>query len=157
MNPTAQQVWEATTNDPKFAEEMPAGSAQREAIKPFIEGSVTALDGQLEESVTLQTIADAKVKFLRYCVENNFGKVMDDVLGMGADMINGMLEQLIDMVEPMLADTTEFLEENGVTEEEVMVSAQIGMNDDNQKKWRAGTLTIGELLLTQPSVILQNS
>ena len=117
MKPTAEQVWEATIADPKFAAQMPEDSPQRDAIRPFIEGSVAALGDQLENTVTLQAIADAKVKFLRYCVENNLGKVVGDVVGMNAEMLNGMFEQLIHMLEPMLENITAFLEENGVTEE----------------------------------------
>jgi hypothetical protein len=157
MKLTAQQVWEAIIADPKFTSQMPEGSPQRDAIRPFIEGSVATLEDQLENTVTLQAIADAKLKFLRYCVKNNLGKVMGDVMGMGAEMLNGLLEQLIEMLEPMLENTTAFLEENGVTEEQVMTSPQVGMSANNQRKWREGTLTIGELLLTQPSVILQNN
>lgn len=156
MKPTAEQVWAATTADPKFAAEMPEGSPQRDAIRPFIEGSVKVLDDQLEDTVTLQAIATAKMEFLRYCVENNFGKVMGDVMGMGGETITRLFKQLVDMLQPLSENMTAFLEENGVTEEQVMVSSQIGMSAENQQKWRDGTLTIGELLLTQPSVILQN-
>ncbi|MBY0538069.1 hypothetical protein K2P47_01575 [Patescibacteria group bacterium] len=154
MKLTASQVWEVALADPKFAAKIPEGSPQRDVIRPFVEGSVEVLADQLETVVSLQTIADAKMKFLRYCVDNGLGKAMGDATGMGGTMLDGMLEQLIEMLEPIVADSITFLEENGVTEEQVMLSSQMGLNPDNQEKWRAGTLTIGELLLTQPSDIL---
>lgn len=156
MRPTAQQVWEATIIDPKFISQVPEGSPQRDAIRPFIEGSVEALGDQLENTVTLQTICNAKVRFLRYCVENNIGKLMSEITGMESEVINGMFDKLIDMFESMLKDVNAFLEEHGVTEEQIMTSPEVGMSADNQHKWREGTLTIGELLVTQPSIILTN-
>jgi len=157
MKLTASQVWEAALADPKFAAQVPEGSPQQDAIRPFVEGSVEAMADQLDTVVNLQAIANAKMTFLRYCVDNGLGKVMGDAIGMGGAMLDGMFKQIIEMLEPIVANVTSFLEENGVTEEQVMVGSQVGMNAENQQKWRAGTLTIGELLMTQPSVILMNN
>jgi hypothetical protein len=156
MKPVPQQVWDATIANPKFAVEMPEGSSRRTAIRPFIEGSVGALDDMLGNTVTLQSIADAKVKFIHYCIDNNLGHVMGEELGVGGDFVNGMLQSLIEAFEPVVKNMAAFLEENGVTEEDLMTSPKIGMNEANQQKWRDGTLTIGELLATQLGVILEN-
>jgi len=156
MRPTAQQVWEATIQDSKFAEQAPEGSPVREALRPFVEASVEVLDELLETTVSLQVIADAKMRFLRHCVEYDIGKIMGDVMGFGGDMFTSLFEQIIDMLEPLVKDIAAFFEEHGVTEEQVMLSDKVGLNAENQAKWRTGTLTLGELLLTQPGVILQN-
>ncbi len=157
MRPTAAQVWDAIQTDPGFAAEAPADSPQREIIRPFIEGSVTALDSQLDTVVTLQTLADAKVAFLRYCLEHNLGRAMSNALGVSEGMLTMMLQRLVDMFAQITSDMDAFLKENGITEDEVMAGPQIGLNATCKQKWQDGTLTIGELLLLQPAIILQNS
>lgn len=154
MKPTASQVWEAAVADPKFAALAPEGSPERDVIRPFVEGSVEVLADQLETVVSLHAIAKAKITYLRYCIDNGLIKAMGDATGMGGEMFDGMFEGLIEMLVPVVANTALFLEENGVTEEQVMLSPLMGLNADNKEKWRAGTLTIGELLMTQPSDIL---
>ncbi len=156
MRPTAAQVWETITADSQFIAQAPEGSAVRIATRPFIEGSVEALGDPLENFVTPKVIFEAKVTFFRYCLENNFGKVVGDAVGMDADLATGMLVGLIEMLEPVIQNFLKFLEENGVTEEQIMIDPQIGLNTANQQKWRDGTLTLGELLLTQPAIILLN-
>jgi hypothetical protein len=37
-----------------------------------------------------------------------------------------------------------------------LVGSKIGVNSENIRKWRVNELTIGELLVTQPSVILHS-
>ncbi len=156
MKPTAEAVWAAMLLDAKFAAEAPEGSPQREAMRPFIEGSVAALDELLDETLTLDSFGRAKVTFLRYCIDNNFAKVVGDVIGMDDHVSASMFEVLIETLEYILKDTRTFLADNGVTEEQVMQSQEVGLNHANQEKWRAGTLTIGELLQSQPGVILQS-
>lgn len=154
---TGNDVWNATIADPAFADEMPVGSPIRDAIRPFIEGSVVALDVHLGDNVSLQVITTCKMKFLRYCLENNFGAVIGEVMEMEADIFTGLFEQLLDMLESMTKDVSTFLSENGVTEEQVMRSSQVGLNPTMLAQWEAGTLTVTDILRFQPSVILKNS
>lgn len=146
IKPTGREVWEAVLTDPKFTTQMPEGSPQREAVRPFIEASVQVLGEQLKKIVTFQDLAGAKATFLRYCVENNYGEVMGAV---GRGVPKGFFEQLIDIYESIHEDVTPYRESYGT------LIAQ--MNPTNQQKWRTRTLTIGELLLTQPLVILADS
>lgn len=152
---TGNDVWEAILTDPQFIPQIPEGnSPQRAAIRPYIEGSVRALGDQLDTIVTLQSYAKARASYLRFCVENDYGEVMR---GVGWTVPKGMFKYLSEMYESIAEDTTEFLEDNCMTEEEVMLSQIIELNPDNQLKYREGTLTIGELLLTQPTVIIRDS
>jgi hypothetical protein len=156
MNVTEHQVWKAAIKDPNFAEGIPLGSRQREVMKPFIRKSAFVLDDQLGKRVTLQTITDAKRLFYVYCLENNLGAAMDDGLEIRAGTVNELLEHEIYTLVLALKDMVDFPEKYSAIEAEKMLSDKVGMNEDNQKKWHDGTLTIGWLLQTQPSVVLRN-
>ncbi len=156
MKPTAQQVWEAIIADQAFNAEMPEGSPQREAMRPFIEGSLEALSDQLDTAVSLESLLRAKLKYFQYCIDNNIGNVFADKVGMDASMVNDTFTGMVEVLEPMVADLLMFLEEHELTEEQLMLSPQVGLHKENVQRWRDGTLTIGILLATQPEVLLLN-
>lgn len=81
---------------------------------------------------------------------HNFGGLMDE------SVISDMFSKLLDMIEPIARDCATFLEEQGVTEEQLMLSPQAGLSDENQALWKEGALTIGDILGTQPEIILRN-
>lgn len=156
MKPTPIQVWEATIADQNFVAKMPEGSRQREAIRPFIEGAVEALADQLENYVTIQTLVEAKFAYLRWCIENGLGRVMAEATGTNPRLIEPVLGKMFKMLEEMCNNLPALLERHSITEEQLMRDPKLGMNADNIEKWRSGVLTIGELLVTQPAIILSN-
>ncbi len=156
MKPSAAAVWEAFCLDSEFARSTPADNPHFEAMRPFIEGSVTALDGYFDTFVSVASICVAKQKFLRHCMALNIGGVMAELMGTDEGLINEMLTDLADQLDEMVEDIPGYLHQHGLTEEQVMLGPQIGLNGVNLQKWRAGTLTIGKLLVSQPAVLLEN-
>jgi len=154
---TGTQVWDASIADPSFSAQMPEGSPLREALKPFVEAAPTALAEFLDRPITLQVLVDTKIAFLRYCLGNGFVEKMDEAVGMGGDLIKSMFEGLIEMLADTLKDVPAFLKAQGVTEEQVMLSSKVGLSVDNQAQYKAGKLTVADVLRTQPAVILKNS
>lgn len=153
---TGAQVWEASLADPSFVEQMPEGSPVREAIRPFIEAAPKALAEFLDKTVTLKVLADAKIAFLRYCLGTGFTEKLGEAVGFGGGVIKSLLEGFIEMLDGIQKNVPAFLEEHGVTEEQVMLSSQVGLNADNQARYKIGNLTVADVLRTQPAVILKN-
>lgn len=156
-SPTGSQVWDAAVADPSCSSQMPEGSALREAIRPFFESAPTVLAEFLDRPLTLQVLADAKIAFLRYCLGNGFVEKVGGAVGMSGHLVKLMFKGLIEMWENILKDVPAFLEAQGIMEEQVMLSPKVGLNADNQKQYKAGTLTVADVLRTQPAVILKNS
>ena len=161
---TAEAVWTTMSEDAEFQQQP---EAVREATRPYVEALPTILAGVLDAPATLNTTMNAKVTFLRYCVENGFIKASVDAMPEEAlgffdrdelpEMLEGALSQAIDMLEKLTGNVTAFLEKNGVTEEQVMLSSNVGFNDEARKLYQAGELTIGKLLTIQPMIIVKNT
>ena len=154
---TSAQVWSASLADPKFASEMPEGSPTRVIIQPFIEAAPTALAEFLDRPLTLKVFIDAKVAFLRYCLDNGFAEKMSDAVGFGGELVESALEAVIEMLAEVFKNVPAFLDERGITEEQVLLSPEVGLNDENKALYKSGTLTVADVLRTQPAVILKNS
>ena len=154
---TGAQVWDASLADPSFSSQMPEGSPVREAIKPFIEAAPKALEELLDQPLTLQVLGDAKIAFLRYCLGNGFVEKVGGAAGAGGSLVKAMLEGVVETLAAMRMDLPAFLKEHGVKEEEVMLSSEVGLNGANQDDYKAGKLTVADVLRTQPGVILKNS
>lgn len=150
---TGQEVWEAVLVDQKFAA---YPQEIQNVLRPFITASPEALASYLDKPVTLQGLAEAKIAFLRYCINDGLGEKMAQMVGMDPDTVTDLLRSVMEMLEPFVSDLAQTLEEHGVTEEQVMLDGAIGLNDANRKKYTEGTLTIEEILRTQPAVILKN-
>lgn len=152
---TGQEVWEATLNDASFAKQMPEGPL-RDAIRPFVEKSPEILAAYLEKKVTLESFVQAKAAFIEYCLENGFADIMASAAGMDSGFIKDLLGYAHKMFSELLKDVVKFLEEHGITEDQVILSAKAGLNETNRELYKKEQLTIHELLRTQPGVILRN-
>ena len=74
------------------------------------------------------------------------------------DVFEGMFEQLVEMLGELTGDgLVAMLEELGVTEDDVMLGSQVGLNEDATEQYQAGKLTVRALLEMQPMAILKNS
>ncbi len=161
---TPEAVWQAQLRDPDFADMPPA---MLEVLRPFVEALPVVLADKLDEQCTFSTVMDAKVVFLRYCIENNFARkaadaTPEEMLGMfdAADMYQMLLSQLEEVLETLtevVGNVGEFLEARGVTEEEVMLSEQAGLNKEARELYQSGQLTMGQVLMTQPSLVTKNT
>lgn len=129
----------------------------RDAVKPFIEAAPKALADFLNKTVTLRVLADTKIAFVRYCLDNGFVEKMDGVTTLGGELIKSLFEGVIEMLGNVMKDVPAFLQAHGVTEDQVMLGPKVGLNAGNQAKYKAGKLTVAELLRTQPAVILRNN
>ena len=159
-------IWQKCQEDPELGE---APETMKEVLGEYINRSPVILKDYLFELVSLESIMGAKLAFLRYCQENNFvqravAALPEEMLGWMSreDMVESMAStfgKLIDLAESISHDVIGFLKENEVTEEVILTSpgSNLRLNEKLQESYRAGTLTIRDLLLEQPTIILKSS
>lgn len=162
MIPTKELVWQLSCGHSEFLRQMPEGSPYREALRPFLEASVDVLEDMFNMPACVQTVAEAKLRYMRHCIDNGYTKVVVKILSSiigSADesRVTDMYARVIGELKLVVYDAKASLNERGVTEETIMTSAWIGLNAENQEAWRNGTLTIGDILASQPEVILHNN
>lgn len=155
---TGEQVWDVVSKDPDFLD-VASTKAQHEAIKPFFMAAPEVLAHVIDKPVTLESLNRAKLDFLRYASQNGFFRAVtkgtpDETM---IDMFEPVIAGLISMMTAIAEDVPAFLKENDLTEEEVILGPAVGLNRANIERYRVGTLTIGQVLLSQPMIIFKNN
>ena len=156
---TPEAVWEAHLRDPEISALSPE---MLEVLREYVWQLPSLLLWDLDKPATVATVLEAKLKFLKHCLENGFVKkavaveragVFDEVL---AEMMEGVFADLLFQFESSLDNLDEILKQNGMTDEELMLRDHMGLKEEAKSLYRSGELTIGRLLLVQPSVISKN-
>jgi hypothetical protein len=162
MSVTGDQVLEAFTADPRVSG---PEDPQLVMMEPFIKALPEILADSLDKPVTLEVLFDAKLRFMQYCLDNGIGErirttmkdvLADEELADTADMMTGVLGDLIEQMKEMAPQLNEMLADQGVTEEQVFASSQVGLNENMLSLHKAGTLTLDTLLANQPGVVIVN-
>lgn len=161
------KVWIALMAQEEFTSQTP--EAVMEAMRPYVEAMPEVLGQELlEKKVGLGSLFEAKVAFIRYCLENAYLEKTteaiheDEFFFMGGPenavaMMRASLEQLLPLFSEIAADVATFLESRGITEQQALSNPQFGFNAENLVAMQKGKLTIGGLLLSQPLVIIKNT
>lgn len=159
-------VWKALSEDPLFLAEIP--EELWPALKPYIEALPEILADLLDEPVTLMTLLKAKAAFVRYCLESDYACEMaaaipEDQLffvGISNEEVIARMDALtrgaLQFLETIVEDVPGFLQVFDVTEEQAILAFKPVLSPENLKKYRAGKLTIGDILLSQPMLIIKN-
>ena len=165
MDDLNAQIWAKLQEDAEF---MSQPEAVVIASRPFIENLPELLNDLLDMPASLATFMEAKLRWVKYCLtsgyvraaveaypESELGDTMREEL---LDVFEGMFEQLVEMLGELTGDgLVAMLEELGVTEDDVMLGSQVGLNEDATEQYQAGKLTVRALLEMQPMAILKNS
>ncbi len=162
---TGKQVLSALMNEPEYSTQPASVLA---VTDPFMLAIPDVLKDHLDKIVTLATLMDAKITFLRYCVANEYVKKVvaampEDSFGWldakeAAEMMQGMMAQVVELLAEVVKDAPAFLESQGITEEQMMAHPKGGALRPNVfKLYKAGTLTIADVLKMQPMVIVKNT
>ncbi len=164
MKITAEQVWEATQKDLAFMSKIQFES-QMELIKSFIENHlIDALAEHLDNKVTVETWCRASMAYTKAALEHSL--ISDSLRAIPEEarsLLPLPLEEAISSLEELLQEALdnedEFITEmlasissGEMKEEQSFLSA--GVSFKNLLKIKEGNLTIGELLLSQPSTII---
>lgn len=159
-----QKVWDGLMQDPAFSAGMPEQA--RPAFRELVDELPDVLAGQLDRNVTLPFMMEAKLAVTEHCltsgfVEKMFRMIPEDILPFPVDQMIAMTTEGLKMFRmplmEMIHNTQDFLESYGVTERQLLANARGGrFNAATLQAYDAGTLTIRDLLETQPAALLLN-
>lgn len=157
---TGQEVWEALLNDPNLADQ----ESFLPVLQQIVEAVPLILTEELPLLVTFETLLQCRVKFIQYLLDHDFVAKAINLLPESdfdlmdredvAVMMQSGFETIVQLAGPILANVGEFLADQGMTDAEIVLSSTTGLNIPMRNSYRAGTLTIEELMRRQPGVIL---
>ncbi len=174
---TAEEILASLALD---AEWMKTPSDIQKVLQPFIGQLPKLLADLLPKTVNLKQVLDAKIIFIRYCLENgliaalapnvrknlkltvtldgetsaNLTDIMGDIFDM-SDMILDALTTALEQVTELSANLDSTLKDYGLTEREVLV--KMGLSGTTLEKYDRESLTFADLLRTQPIVIVKEN
>jgi len=143
-------------------------------IQPLLEELiVSSLDifaDLWHKRLTLKTLLQAKKALGYFCRREEVDYIRRAVDAMPEDEVTllGGREAAIMALElgllgfllkwsSILADVPAFIRDSGLTEEALILRFGPPLSPENLAKYRAGRLTVGELFMTQPMVIIRNT
>jgi hypothetical protein len=158
------KVRKALLADPAFNAGTPEQA--RSCYLELVDALPEVLKDHLAKNVTLTALIEAKLAMVEHMLESGFiGKMFAAV---PADILPCTPAEMTEMVvdglkhlrmpfKEVIDDAQAFLAENGVTERQVLASAQGGgCNAKTLAAYDKGKLTIRSLLETQPAVLFIN-
>jgi len=149
-----EAIWNSLIVDPIFQK---GGLEEfQPKFRPFVDVLPEVLGVELLASkVSVKTLMKAKMLFIQYCVDNGFAKLVAESLGSSEEMFEDIFQSLLQQLKPLVEKTDELLKEYGVTEEQIFADPRYGIRPEVLEQINQG-MTIGDLLITQPSVIVVN-
>lgn len=159
-------TWQRMLEDVEFSQQTPEG-APREVWQEIVRQLAEVIGDQMEAPLSVASFMETKLRVARHFVATSFPERLiraypDDhpiFMMMGRETIievtGGLYAQLVEMAEMILGDVPAFLSEQGVSEE-IFLGHPKGakLEGEAMRAWRAGTLTVGGLLMMQPKAIL---
>ncbi len=159
---SGKAVWQALISDPSV-EDLPA----IHVLKPYVEAMPEVLKTILDNKVTLATITQARILYIKYLSSEKLatkqvmqippaflGKRDPAKLAEEAEKAVIQIYLLLEQLEPELP---KFLAARGMSEADYFSdSTGLQMRSDLYQSYLAGSLTIGDLLLQQPFLIINN-
>ncbi len=154
-----ERIWDTLQDDESFRAAIPVGEAHN-IFEEFVCTVPKLLEGQLDERLSFASFARAKSTVLTACADRAFlerlyGAYPKSSLVFTPDdmalLSKANLESFVRLLEQLSTKLYGWLQANKATEEEALVHFRwIHLSDYARDRFRAGTLTVGELLELQP-------
>jgi hypothetical protein len=155
-----KMMWDALPVDPKFALMLPSAKAQA-VFRKYVEEVPQILADLLDQPVTVENLIKSRLAFVRYGNEHGLINEMvaasrvSDHAKLAAKW-QGETDRLIESFTDMLTNLSVFMGKYGVTDEKVFDDMNQTFPEELRQRIRSG-MTIGDLLLEKPSIILLNA
>lgn len=147
--PTAEEILTALADDPRFS----ADSESFDLLKDYIVLLPEVIgDERLAQLVTLDELCNVYMQFLDRILAEGFGTNFDD-LGLVRELYGSLARGL----EGIVGNTEQVLTQTGQTEDEAILSEQVGLYEPAKEVYRNGQLTFSELVRLQPGVFVPQS
>jgi hypothetical protein len=159
-----EKVWKKLASDADFRQGLPLSA--RKVFREVIDAMPRVLRQRLSSKVTLSNLGKARLDVLEHMLGSDFMKNLAvELAKIVPEAAAVTLEELTDGMKAafaqgrlplmeMIHNTAEFLEINGLTEREAFSQARGGLNAANMRAYDAGTLTIADLLESQPVLVV---
>lgn len=159
---TGDAVWDSLMADMDFLNNPPA---VRVAQESFVRKLPVIAAAYLQEAVSLESLARTKAAYLQYCFEGGYIQILASaILAAGCqtmeydrlvEFYSEKMSTFISGVDSLISETGEVLAETQISEK-YFVMAIFQLNETAAKRYCADTLTIGELMLLDPLVLVRN-
>jgi hypothetical protein len=140
---------------------------QEEVFKDLCENhTLRILSSFLESAATIENICAAKIKFIRACLEEGWVNRIFNTnpkcgeMGMGfvtpeedPEVFSQTVTRLISAMEEITSAYIKIGNEEAI--DKTWVLKRLGVSEQNAERIISGELSIGEILMSQPIVILQ--
>ncbi|MBI5044347.1 MAG: hypothetical protein HZC02_00245 [Candidatus Levybacteria bacterium] len=152
----------------KKISEDPVFLRQSKAIQgvalPYFEQLAEVLADLMDKPVNLVNLLQAKVRCLDFLLDGDYVKDVVDAQPSGIirsdlliSFVKDMRDSLKEMVDKIIADTQGFLDDLGVTEQEILLAPGAKLNGESKRRYLSGNFTIGDLVMSQPMAIIDNT
>lgn len=158
------KVWTSLQEDSRFLE-MPAYF--RLGFRPFALEAVGILEEVLYQKTTLESVYNAKIYLAEYWMKSGMidsieadAPAIDVMFGMvGGETlhktINRYFKEVLDLKGNMGEWSAGFLKSKRISEEQALI--MLGLNGKALKRYRESKLTLGELMMSCPGVVINIS
>ena len=156
-----KKLWQAIVDEGKMAQQL-ATDELREIHREFMTEKLPAvLDDLADLPATGDNVIRAMIAYAQHILDDGLSRRIADaateemLMFFSADGLCEIaveaMETAVEQLGQLVEDYDGFLAAQGVTDEQMLM--HFGMRADNARKAQTGELTIGGLLLAQPSVI----
>lgn len=155
-----EQVWEAYQQALRHDR---ARDLERKIMQPLVMAAPEVLADFLPQPLTMKTYLGARLAFMDYCIGMDiFEQIVEaaeELTGRHQEEFAERVERVFDRkqleLQAILNDIPGYLARRGMSEHDYMFDENIDLSTENLPKYFEGTLTVRELLLTQPGIILK--
>ncbi len=159
---SGSKLWQAVQQDPLIMNSLPTPEHQA-AYGHYVKFDLLmALFTLLNKPASLETILRAQLEHAKSAMTTgltkqlaaiDLGEPVDQMPAMVDMAVQGMVQTIVSVMQSIADDIDGYLEQHNTTEREQLEATQL--TPDNTEKILRRELSIGDLLLLQPCVILQ--
>lgn len=151
IRPTPGQVVAAMKSDPLL------DNWTRLFFEPYAAMLPEVLKELLDQPVTLESLVRAKIAYFDYLTTTLLPSDIERLPGVGSLSVRNNLAELVRELRHQLPSLPKILAQSGKTELEAIIGGPPLASAAVAERLQRGDLTIGELLVLQPSIILVNN
>ncbi|MEA3248901.1 MAG: hypothetical protein U9Q03_00915 [Patescibacteria group bacterium] len=164
MNITGEDIWQAVENDAFMMSRLPT-EAHRAAMRVYVRNWLpAALSNLLDSTASVETVFRAQLAHAHCCEVTGLTHLLTaadmkvqphHIPEFIKQMTRGLYEYAFSRLKPFVDDVQLFLDLHDATERDVLKTTSL--TPENIGRILCGEMTIGDVLLTQPAVVLDQS
>jgi hypothetical protein len=135
------------------SEQFPEGSPQFATFAPYVSQLVEIVgEKYMNNLVDAGSLADVTGRFVGWLINNS--SFLDQFYGTKHALLAFHCRQIVAQAAVMARDPEMRLSQLGLTEADVMMSEEVGLNDEAKALYQRGELTFARLLCASPHIFI---